>query len=104
MWDFRNRLENELFWKWITSEVKQHLENSEDCPCVENEQNVENFNDIPHHLRKKRSNECRTRSSGTFQPKIFKSMDEIPTNNSNLSENGHKVLVWISFTSKLTFT
>ena len=51
---------------WI--KVKQHVENSEDCPCVENEQNVENFNDVPHHLKKKRSNECRTRSSSSFQP------------------------------------
>ena len=51
---------------WI--KVKQHVENSEDCPCVENEQNVENFNDVPHHLKKKRSNECRTRSSSLFQP------------------------------------
>ena len=56
---------------WI--KVKQHVENSEDCPCVENEQNVENFNDVLHHLKKKRSNDCRTRSSSSFQPQLKKS-------------------------------
>ena len=73
---------------WI--KIKQHMPNNENCPCVENEENLRKFDDIPHHLKnlkRKRSCETRTRSSGCLPKKFFGS--EQVSNSNILHQNGH---------------
>ena len=75
---------------WI--KVKQHIQNSENCPCVENEQNLKKFDDIPHHLKnlkRKRSCESRTRSS-IIPPKKFLDSEQV-SNGNILYQNGHNL-------------
>jgi len=75
---------------WI--KVKQHIQNNENCPCVENKENLEKFDDIPHHLKnlkRRRSCETRTRSS-IIQPKKFLDGEKMPNSNTSY-QNGHNL-------------